>query len=61
MAVKPAIISGGKKMNFTIISSVVTVISLFVFLGILYWAFSSGNKERFEKLARLPIENENGK
>ncbi|MBC3812787.1 MULTISPECIES: cbb3-type cytochrome oxidase subunit 3 [Undibacterium] len=48
-------------MNFTILSSVVTLISLFVFLGIVYWAFSSGNKERFEKLARLPIDNENGK
>jgi len=48
-------------MNFTILSSVVTVISLIVFLGIVYWAFSSGNKERFEKMARLPIENEDGK
>ncbi len=48
-------------MNFTIISSVVTVISLVVFLGILYWAFSAENKEKFEELARLPIDNENGK
>ncbi|MFZ6673966.1 cbb3-type cytochrome oxidase subunit 3 [Undibacterium sp. Rencai35W] len=48
-------------INFTIVSSVVTVISLIVFLGILYWAFSSKNKARFEELARLPIENENGK
>jgi cytochrome c oxidase cbb3-type subunit 4 len=48
-------------MNFTILSSVVTVISLIVFVGIIYWAFSSGNKERFEKLARLPIDNEDGK
>jgi len=48
-------------MNFPIVSSVVTVISLFVFLGIIYWAYSSGNKERFEKMARLPIDNEDGK
>ncbi|MFZ6744324.1 cbb3-type cytochrome oxidase subunit 3 [Undibacterium sp. JH2W] len=48
-------------MNFTIISSVVTVISLIVFIGIIYWAFSAGNKEKFEKMARLPIDNENGK
>lgn len=47
-------------MNFTIFSSVVTVISLIVFLGILYWAFCSENKEKFEELARLPIDNENG-
>ncbi|MBI3284181.1 MAG: cbb3-type cytochrome c oxidase subunit 3 [Burkholderiales bacterium] len=48
-------------MNFTILSSVVTVISLIVFLGIIYWAFSAKNKDRFEELARLPIDNENGK
>jgi len=48
-------------MNFTIISSVVTVVSLIVFLGIIYWAFSASNKEKFEKMARLPIDNENGK
>jgi cytochrome c oxidase cbb3-type subunit 4 len=48
-------------MNFTILSSVVTVVSLIVFLGILYWAFSKGNKARFEELGRLPIDNENGK
>ena len=52
---------GEKKMNFTILSSVVTVISLIVFLGIIYWAFSAGNKEKFEQMARLPIDNENGK
>lgn len=48
-------------MSFTILSSVVTVISLFAFLGIVYWAFSARNKDRFEELARLPIDNENGK
>jgi len=48
-------------INFTVVSSIVTVVSLFVFVGILYWAFSGKNKARFEELARLPIENENGK
>lgn len=48
-------------MSLTILSSIVTVISLFVFLGIVYWAFSAKNKERFEEIARLPIDNENGK
>ncbi len=48
-------------MNFTILSSVVTVISLVVFLGIVYWAFNSKNKERFEKIGRMPFDNENGK
>ena len=44
-------------MNFTLSSSVVTVISMLVFIGIIMWAFSSKNKERFEKMARLPIDN----
>ncbi|MBC3830286.1 cbb3-type cytochrome c oxidase subunit 3 [Undibacterium amnicola] len=48
-------------MNFTILSSVMTVISLVAFIGILYWAFSSKNKARFEELAKLPLDNENGK
>lgn len=48
-------------MNFTLLSSIVTVISMVVFIGIILWAFSPKNKERFEKDARLPIDNENGK
>ncbi|GGX01936.1 MULTISPECIES: cbb3-type cytochrome oxidase subunit 3 [Undibacterium] len=48
-------------MNFTILSSVMTVVSLIAFIGILYWAFSSKNKARFEELAKLPLDNENGK
>ena len=48
-------------MSFAILSSVVTVISMIVFIGIVYWAFSAGNKARFEKLARLPLDNEDGK
>jgi cytochrome c oxidase cbb3-type subunit 4 len=48
-------------MNFTILSSVMTVVSLIAFIGILYWAYSSKNKARFEELAKLPLDNENGK
>lgn len=48
-------------MNFTLLSSVVTVISMVVFIGIIYWAFSSKNKARFEEIGRMPIDNENGK
>ncbi len=48
-------------MNFTILSSVMTVISMIAFIGILYWAFSSNNKARFEKQAQLPQDEENGK
>ncbi|MBR7798855.1 cbb3-type cytochrome c oxidase subunit 3 [Undibacterium sp. FT137W] len=38
-----------------------TVISMIAFIGILYWAFSSNNKARFEELAQLPQDEENGK
>lgn len=48
-------------MNFTILSSIVTVISMVVFIGIIYWAFSAKNKARFEEIGRMPIDNENGK
>lgn len=48
-------------MNFTLLSSVMTVISLVAFLGILYWAFSAKNKARFEELAKLPQDEEIGK
>ncbi len=46
-------------MNFTLINIIFTVLSLTVFLGILFWAYSSHNKERFEALGRMPIEHDN--
>lgn len=45
-------------MDFTMLSSIFTILSLLVFLGIIYWAYDSQNKERFEALGRLPIEND---
>lgn len=38
-------------MDFTLLSSVVTVISMLCFVGIGYWAFNRNNKDRFERLA----------
>ena len=34
---------------------VITVLTLFVFLGICWWAYRPGNKERFEADAMLPF------
>jgi cytochrome c oxidase cbb3-type subunit IV len=45
-------------MDFTLLSSIVTVVSLVVFVGIMLWAFSRNNKERFEELARSTIDND---
>ncbi len=47
-------------MNFTILSSVMTVISMIVFIGILIWAFSAKNKARFEEMAKLQTDIESG-
>lgn len=48
-------------MNFTYLSSVITVLLLFVFVGIVYWAFSRGNKARFDALGKLPLDEESPK
>lgn len=37
---------------------IVTVLSLAVFIGIVWWAFSRRNKKRFEKDALLPFEGD---
>ena len=38
--------------------SLVTVVSLLVFLGIVVWAWSRRNRERFDEAARLPFQDE---
>ncbi|MET3107274.1 cytochrome c oxidase cbb3-type subunit 4 [Oxalobacteraceae bacterium GrIS 2.11] len=45
-------------MDFTILSSIFTVVSLVVFIGILYWAFNTHNKAKFEHLGRTLLDNE---
>lgn len=45
-------------MDGAMMSSLMTVVSLLVFLGIVFWAYSRGNKARFEQLARLPLDND---
>ena len=47
-------------MDFILLNIIFTVLSLFVFLWIAYWAFSNKNKTRFEILGRTLIDNENG-
>jgi cytochrome c oxidase cbb3-type subunit 4 len=37
---------------------VVTVVSLFTFIGILAWAFSHKNSDAFDKAANLPFEQD---
>lgn len=38
------------------LNSIITVISLVVFLGILYWAYAKQNKEKFEAIGKSLLE-----
>lgn len=40
------------------IRSIVTVVAFLTFVGIVFWAYSSGRKGRFEAAARLPFEDD---
>jgi cytochrome c oxidase cbb3-type subunit IV len=45
-------------MDINTLRSAVTVISLLVFLGIVAWAWSRRNRERFDEAARLPFQDD---
>lgn len=45
-------------MDITSLRSIITVLSLVVFIGIVWWAFSRRNKKRFEQDAMLPFEGD---
>ena len=45
-------------MDINDLRSIVTVVSLLTFVGIVVWAWSARNRTRFEEAARLPFEND---
>lgn len=45
-------------MDINTLRAIVTVISLLVFLGIVAWAWSRRNRERFDEAARLPFQDD---
>jgi len=46
-------------MDINDMRSVMTVVSLLTFLGIVWWAYGvKGNKKRFEEAANLPFADE---
>jgi cytochrome c oxidase cbb3-type subunit 4 len=45
-------------MDLNDLRSVLTVALLAVFVGIVAWAWSRGNRARFDEAARLPFEEE---
>ena len=47
-------------MDIDLLREAVTVLSFASFVGIVAWAVHPGNKERFEKAARLPLDEGEG-
>ena len=45
-------------MDVNTLRSLVTVVSFFCFIGIVWWAWSSRNQADFEQAARLPFEQD---
>jgi len=45
-------------MDSGTLSGIITVALIVVFIGIVWWAFSTRNKQRFEEDARLPFEDD---
>jgi cytochrome c oxidase cbb3-type subunit 4 len=45
-------------MNYSDLSSIMTVVMLTVFIGIVLWAWSGRRREDFEAAARVPLEDD---
>lgn len=45
-------------MNVIDLRVIITVLLFLAFLGIVYWAYSSRQKERFDEAANLPFADE---
>lgn len=46
----------GESVNF--VRSILTIVGLVCFLGIVFWAYSKGSKSRFEDAANLPFADD---
>ena len=47
-------------MDINILRGLIAVLSLVVFLGIVWWAYGSSQRARFEEAARLPFSERDG-
>jgi cytochrome c oxidase cbb3-type subunit 4 len=45
-------------MNYSLLSSVMTVVMMAVFIGIVLWAWSGKRRADFEAAARVPLEDD---
>jgi len=44
-------------MDVNVLRGIITAVSLACFIGIVWWAYSPRNKQRFEQDARLPLDD----
>ena len=45
-------------MDINTLRSIVTVVTFFVFIGIVVWAWSSRNAKEFDEAAQLPFKQD---
>jgi cytochrome c oxidase cbb3-type subunit IV len=45
-------------MDINVLRSIATVAGLLAFIGIIVWAWSARNADRFQEAARLPFEQD---
>jgi len=45
-------------MNYSLFGSVMTVVMLVVFVGIVLWAWSGKRRAAFDEAARVPLEDD---
>jgi cytochrome c oxidase cbb3-type subunit 4 len=45
-------------MNYSELSSIMTVVMMTVFIGIVLWAWSGKRREDFEAAARVPLDDD---
>lgn len=47
-------------MDINDLRSIMTVVSFAVFIGIVWWAYGKGTKQRFDEAANLPFAEDEG-
>ena len=47
-------------MDVDTLRGLITIVAMMAFLGVVWWAYSSANRRRFEEDALLPFADEGG-
>jgi len=46
-------------MNWGVVSGIATLVSMIAFIGVVLFSYSSRRKDDFERMARMPLEEDN--